>query len=173
MDPILQVLLSWQFVLFGLAVAMVMYVFRLIVEYIAGAAKFDLAKSKLWNELVLPILPIALGALGAWLVTAFPYPGFTPNAAGVVARGDRLIFGLVAGGFSTMMYRVIKALLYQKMVDTANSLSGAVSAVTTTTTTAPVPVATPSVPTVPTVTTTTTLPLEQIDAVHLPSRAQL
>src|SRR5579864_2664230 len=157
MDPILQVLLSWQFVLFGLAVAMVMYVLRLIVEYIAGAAKADLTKSKLWNELILPILPIALGVVGAWLVTSFPYPGFTPNAAGVVARGDRLIFGLVAGGFSTVMYRVIKALLYQKLVDTAQSLTP--------------PVATPATPTV--TTTTTVTPVEQIAAIHLPTRGQL
>jgi hypothetical protein len=164
MDPILQVLLSWQFVLFGLAVAMVMYVFRLIVEYIAGAVKADLTKSKLWNELVLPILPIALGVLGGWLVTNFPYPGFTPNAAGIVARGDRLIFGLVAGGFSTMMYRVIKALLYQKLVDTAQSLN--VPGVTTTITTTPV-----AVP--PVTTPTTVTPTEQIPAIHLPSRGQL
>lgn len=153
MDPILQVLLSWQFVLFGLAVAMVMYVLRLIVEYIAGAAKADLSKSKLWNELILPVLPIALGVLGGWLVTSFPYPGFTANAAGVVARGDRLIFGLVAGGFSTMMYRVIKALLYQKLVDTAQSLTP------TAPTTVPATVNTP--------------PVEQIPAIHLPSRGQL
>jgi hypothetical protein len=154
MDPILQVLLSWQFVLFGLAVAMVMYVFRLIVEYIAGAAKADLTKSKLWNELVLPILPIALGLVGSWVLTTFPYPGFTPNAAGVVARGDRLIFGLVSGGFSTVMYRVIKALLYQKLVDTAQNL-------------------TPQVATPIVTTTTTVTPTEQIPAIHLPSRGQL
>lgn len=151
MDPILQVLLSWQFVLFGLAVAFAVYVLRLIVEYIAGALKKDLSTSKFWNDLLLPILPIVFGVVGAWLVTNFPYPGFTPNAAGVVARGDRLIFGLVAGGFSTMMYRVVKALLYQKLVDTANTLTG--------TTTTP--------------TTTSAPPLEQIPAVHLPSRGQL
>ena len=154
MDPILQVLLSWQFVLFGLAVAFIVYVLRLIVEYIAGAVKVDLSASKFWNDLVLPILPIVLGVLGAWFVTSFPYPGFTPDAHGVVARGDRLIFGLVAGGFSTMMYRVIKALLYQKLVDTAQNLS---------------PTATNPVVT----TTTTVTPTEQIPAIHLPSRGQL
>jgi hypothetical protein len=159
MDPILQVLLSWQFVLFGLAVAMVMYVFRLIVEYIAGAMKINLTKSNLWNELILPIFPIALGVLGAWLITNFPYPGFTPNAAGVVARGDRLIFGLVAGGFSTMMYRVIKALLYQKLVSAAQTLAPTPSTVTTVT----APALTP--PTAP-------IQAEQINTA-LPSRGQL
>lgn len=162
MDPILQVLLSWQFMLFGLAVAMVVYVLRLIVEYIASSLKFDLSKSKFWNDLLLPIIPIALGLVGAWVLTTFPYPGFTPNAQGVVARGDRLIFGLVSGGFSTVMYRVIKALLYQKLVDTAQNLTGTTTTTvtgTTTTTVAPQP----PVP----------QPLEQIPAEHLPSRGQL
>jgi len=115
MDPILQVLLSWQFMLFGLAVAMVVYVLRTVVEYLASSANFDLSKSKFWNDLVLPIIPILLGVVGAWMLTKFPYPGFTPNAQGIVARGDRLIFGLVTGGFSTVMYRVIKAILFQKI----------------------------------------------------------
>lgn len=147
MDPILQVLLSWQFVLFGLAVAMVMYVFRLIIEYFATVLKKDLSASKLWNELVLPVAPILFGVLAAILVKNFPYPGFTPDAHGIVARGDRIIFGLVAGGFSTVMYRVIKSLLYQKIVTVAQNLTGA--------------------------TPTVAVPTEQIPAEHLPSRGQL
>lgn len=149
MDPILQVLLSWQFVLFGLAVAFAVYVLRLIVEYLASVFKADLSTSKLWNDLVLPIAPILFGVLGAILFKTFPYPGFTADAHGVIARGDRIIFGLVSGGFSTMMYRVIKALLYQKLVGVAQNLTGG----GTNTTTAP--------------------PTEQIPAVHLPSRGQL
>lgn len=169
MDPILQVLLSWQFMLFGLAVAMVVYVLRLIVEYIASSFKYDLSKSKFWNDLALPIIPIALGLVGAWLLTTFPYPGFTPNAAGVVARGDRLIFGLVSGGFSTVMYRVIKALLYQKLVDTANNLTGTTTTtVTGVTTTSVVPA-----PVLPTPVAPVLQPVQQIPADHLPARGQL
>jgi hypothetical protein len=124
MDPILQVLLSWQFVFFGLAVATVMYVFRLIVEYLASVAKKDLTASNLWNHLVLPIMPIILGVVAAILLKTFPYPGFTPTAAGIVQRGDRIIFGLVAGTFSTLMYRTIKALFYQKIANFAQGFSG-------------------------------------------------
>lgn len=148
MDPILQVLLSWQFVLFGLAVAFVMYVFRIVVEYFATILKKDLSTSKLWNELVLPIAPILLGMLGAICVKTFPYPGFTPDVHGIVARGDRIIFGLVAGGFSTIMYRVIKSLLYQKIVTVAQAFTG-------------VPQVINSVPT------------EQIPPVQLPPRGQV
>ena len=124
MDPILQVLLSWQFVFFGLAIAAIVYVLRLIAEYVASLLKKDLSQSNLWNNLLLPIVPIALGVVAALLLKKFPYPGFTPDVHGVVSRGDRIIFGLVAGLLSTLMYRIIKALLYQKLVNVVQSLPG-------------------------------------------------
>ena len=108
MDPILQVLLSWQFMLFGLAIAAVVYVFRTIADYFISL-KMDPKKIKIWNELILPIFPVFLGVLVSDLLTTFPYPN------GLTSRGDRVIFGLVAGLFSTLMYRVIKALLVQKI----------------------------------------------------------
>jgi hypothetical protein len=108
MDPILQTLFSWQFVLFGMSVAAVMFVIRKIVEYLIST-RTDLAKnSKLWNDLILPILPVVLGAVGALTIKQYPYPyGLTTNAS-------RFIFGLVAGLLSTLLYRVFKALLFQK-----------------------------------------------------------
>ena len=122
MDPILQVLLSWQFVLFGLAIAAIVYVFRLVVQYVVSLLKKDLSTSKLWNELLLPILPIVIGVVAALLLKSFPYPGFTSDAHGVVIRGDRIIFGLVTGLFSTVMYRMIKSMLYQKLQDVVQNL---------------------------------------------------
>jgi uncharacterized membrane protein YedE/YeeE len=108
MDPILDILLSWQFILFGLAVAGVMYVLRILVEYFMQLAKKIPLKSKLWNEVLLPILPVIIGALGAVHFKSFPYPD------SLVTRGDRIIFGLVAGLLSTLLYRVVKALLSQR-----------------------------------------------------------
>ena len=125
MDPILQVLLSWRFVMFGLAIAAIMYVLRTVLEYVVGLCHGSLANSKFWNDLLLPILPVFMGAASAYLLRLFPYPGFTPDANGHILLGDRIIFGLVAGLLSTLMYRVIKALLYQKLVGYAQSLPGA------------------------------------------------
>lgn len=130
MDPILQVLLSWQFILFGLAVAAIMYVIRTIVDYFIGL-KTNPKEIKLWNELFLPILPVLLGAFGADFFSAFPYPD------GLTTKGDRIIFGLVAGLFSTLMYRVIKALLFQKIQGVAQAVGVTVPVTTTTTTTVP------------------------------------
>lgn len=123
MDPILQVLLSWQFVLFGLAIAAIIYVFRLLVQYFASLAKKDLTTSNLWNNLVLPIAPILIGVTAALLFKKFPYPGFVADATGAFARGDRIIFGLVTGLFSTVMYRIIKSMLYQKLSGLLQNLS--------------------------------------------------
>ena len=147
MDPILQVLLSWQFVLYGLAVSTVLYILRQSVEYLAEVAKWNLDSSKFWNDFFLPLAPIAIGVVGALLLKSFPYPGFTPDVHGVFARGDRIIFGLVTGSLSTLMYRVIKALLYQKMVGIAQNLN------------------TPNI-----TVNTVNVPIEQV---HLPSRGQL
>jgi hypothetical protein len=142
MDPILQVLLSWQFVLFGLAIAAIVYVLRLIVEYIFSALNKDLTQSKLWNNLIIRISPIFLGVVIAILLKKFPYPGFTPDANGVVLRGDRIIFGLVAGSLSTIMQNVVTSLLGDKISGILQDLLSKINpSLTPAVPVAPVPVA--------------------------------
>jgi hypothetical protein len=114
MDPILQVLLSWQFILFSLAVAAAISIIRTIIEYIFSVRKRNLKRSKLWNDLILPLLPVGLGICGGIYLKHYPYPGFTPGSDGLILRSDRIIFGLVAGLLSTLLYRIIKTLAYQK-----------------------------------------------------------
>lgn len=109
MDPILSVLLSWQFILFGLAIAAIMYVVRIVVEYFIQLAKGDPKTSKLWNNLFLPILPVVIGSVFALKIKTFPYP------EGLVTAGDRFIFGLVAGLLSTLLYRVVKSMISKKL----------------------------------------------------------
>jgi hypothetical protein len=146
MDPILQVLLSWQFVLFSLAVATVMYVLRIVVEYIMTSMNIDPKKPKWWNDLALPILPVFVGTITAVYLKSFPYPD------GLVTTGSRVVFGLVAGLLSTLVYRVFKAILYQKIQGLVQTLPGAVPnpAEVTTTVTTPTPttvtVSTPNLP---------------------------
>jgi hypothetical protein len=121
MDPILQVLFSWQFVLFSLAVATVVYVFRVIIEYIISSwFKIDPKKPQWWNDLILPIAPVVTGVLGGMFFKSFPYPN------GLTTQGDRIVFGLVAGLLSTLVYRVFKSLLYQKIQGIVQLLPGAV-----------------------------------------------
>lgn len=109
MDPILQILLSWQFILFGLAVAALVYVLRIVVEYVLISFNIDPKIPKWWNDLVLPVLPVVLGPMCSIFIKTFPYPD------GLITVGSRLIFGLVAGLLSTLLYRIVKALLSQKL----------------------------------------------------------
>jgi len=105
MDAILQLFITWQFLFFGLAVATIMYVIRIILEF----AFPIFIKSIVWTNLILPLLPVFLGLFGSLLLTSFPYPD------GLVSTENRGIFGLVAGLLSTLLYRVVKSLLIQKI----------------------------------------------------------
>jgi len=112
MDPILNTLLSWQFIVFGLAVASALFVFRRVIEYFLDIY-FKLDKQsklyKLWSDLILPILPMVLGAVGALSISSFPYPN------DLTTTGSRFVFGLVAGLMSGLFYRVIKSLVNSKL----------------------------------------------------------
>jgi hypothetical protein len=109
MDPILQTLLSWQFIIFGLSISAVIFVIRTIVEYLMSQYAAIAKESKLWNNLVLPILPIILGGLLGLFFKMFPYPD------DLTLKWDRVMFGVVAGLLSTFLYGVIKSLLQQKI----------------------------------------------------------
>lgn len=107
MDPILQIFLSWQFVVFSLAVAAIMFVIRTVGEYFFKNAK--LTVKKLWQDLFLPILPVIVGGLFAFFVKSYPYPN------NLTSNGNRIVFGVVAGLLSGLLYRVIKSLIFQKL----------------------------------------------------------
>ena len=108
MESMLQTLLSWQFVVFGLCVAAVMFAIRKAVEYVLFTWKGK-KNSKIWSDLLLPILPLFVGTLGAYAITSYPYP------EELSTNGGRAAFGLVAGLMSGLFYRIVKALLLQKL----------------------------------------------------------
>ena len=108
MDPLLGMFLSWQFIVFGLAIAAIMFVVRTVVEYFVK-------DSKIWKDLVLPILPVLVGGLASVLISSYPYPNELTSV------GSRAVFGFVAGLLSGLMYRVIKSLVQQKITSSKNS----------------------------------------------------
>src|SRR5574338_712392 len=105
MDTIFQALFSWQFLLFCLAIAAVLFVIRRLFEYLLETRKIDAKNSKLWKDLILPILPVVLGPTAAYLAKAYPYPN------GLSSGSARVAFGLVAGLLSGLVYRVLKSAL--------------------------------------------------------------
>ena len=71
--------------------------------------KVDSKNSKLWKELILPVLPVVLGPTAAFLAKQYPYPN------GLSSGSARVAFGLVAGLLSGLVYRVLKSALGYKI----------------------------------------------------------
>ena len=113
MDNILQALLSWQFVLFALAIAAFTFVARKVVEFAIDSPSIPTGKmtknDRFWTELVLPILPVVLGGGGGYLAKMYPFPD------GITSASARIAFGLVAGLLSGLLYRIIKGILASKL----------------------------------------------------------
>lgn len=117
MDTILQALLSWQFVLFCLAVSAIVFVVRKVAEYAMANISWAAKESKLWTDLILPILPIVVGLAYAFLAKKYPYPD------GISAESARITFGLVAGSLASLVYRAVKSVIVSKLNGVINSNS--------------------------------------------------
>lgn len=122
MDTVLQALLSWQFVLFALAIAALTFVIRKIVEFAIDSPNIPTGSmnktSKLWTELILPILPVLLGAFSGLLAKTYPFPD------GLNTLSARIAFGLVSGLLSGLVYRIIRGALASKAAAALNSITG-------------------------------------------------
>lgn len=118
MDSIFQAFLNFQFLFFCIAIGAVVFILRIVAEYMmanwASAAK----ESKLWRDLILPILPILLGQFGAFFFKSYPYPeGFNSN-------GGRVVFGLVAGFSSGLIVRLYRSFLSSKVSEITGKIMG-------------------------------------------------
>jgi hypothetical protein len=109
MDTALQALLSYEFLLFCLAISAATYVITMVVNYIFHAKNKDSKDNHFWSELILPILPVLIGSLGALCAKQYPYPTEITSASG------RLAFGLVAGLLAGLVWRWIKAIIMSKL----------------------------------------------------------
>lgn len=123
MDTLLHALLSWQFLFFSLAIGIVVFVVRQLVEYGMDnwwplkqwkAAHRD---AKLWRGLVLPILPIVLGLAAALLAKAYPFP------EGFATTSGRVVFGLVAGFTSGLAVRLYKSFLSSSVSEYSSKIA--------------------------------------------------
>tara|TARA_R110000868_G_scaffold46524_5_gene153629 strand:- start:12920 stop:13303 length:384 start_codon:yes stop_codon:yes gene_type:complete len=109
---LLSIFLTWQFLIFCLGLSSITFVVRKVVEYLMLCfpgllgSKFSI----LWKSVLLPIGPVVNGAVAGFLVEAFPYP----ESLGASSYG-RFSFGLVAGLFSGLVYRVVVELLKSKL----------------------------------------------------------
>jgi len=99
---------SWQFIIFCLGISGIIYVIRTNVEYLLRNNRRFSKKSKIWRDLILPVLPVFVGICFAFLFKSYPYP------KELSFEGGKIIFGIVSGLLSGLVYRVFKGVLYNK-----------------------------------------------------------
>jgi len=120
MDAVFYAIFSWQFLLLCIGIAAMTFVVRKIVEYfVLDNPKLPGSRvSKLWRELLLPIGPVVGGALVGLVSSNYPYP------EGISAASGRVIFGLVAGFLSGLVYRVIAGMLKKSIQSATGAIGG-------------------------------------------------
>jgi|ERR1019366_1520668 hypothetical protein len=99
MDVVLQAFLSWQLVLFSLGIFFIVWMIRTLVEFCFP----KVINHRVWTDLFLRLSPVIIGALVAKWATGYPYPTGPAESA-------RIIFGLVAGGISSLLYGALKSM---------------------------------------------------------------
>jgi len=107
---------AWQTVVFCLALFAITYCIRKLIEILwKGALKDDTVASKLYSELFLFLLPLALGLIIAMFAKKYPWPVQVG-----VSYSSRGLYGLVCGMFSGVVYNRIRSLIKA----TANGSNG-------------------------------------------------
>lgn len=107
----MESLITLPFVFFCLAVFFTTHTVRKIVEALLPAIRKDtpLTRSqKVWEEFLLPSLPILVGLVLGVLLKSWPWP------VGIVGWASRAIAGGVAGFLSTWIYRMVRSFLTKK-----------------------------------------------------------
>jgi len=101
-DTAFSGLAALPFLLLCLGIYLFAFGARRLVETLVPRA----ATNRYWTELVLPVLPLVIGAGVCLALKSFPYP------AGLgAAWGWRVIVGVCCGGLSGFVYRIAKAFL--------------------------------------------------------------
>jgi len=104
MEDTLAQVLTLSNVVFCLMISVLVFVIRRGVNAFWKSAK----QNKIWNELILPILPLVTGGCLAASISAWPYP------EDFQTFGARVIFGCVAGLFSAHTYRVVHNMIKKR-----------------------------------------------------------
>ena len=101
----------WAVTLFSLGVFVISLVLRRTLERLFPTVRKDTPESRaqhIWEEVLLPSMPVFVGVLMALVMRQYPYPAL------LTGLGSRLTFGAVAGFFCGWTYRIVKALVTKK-----------------------------------------------------------
>ncbi len=108
MEKFIETFLSWQLIMFCLSVSAVTFVFKKFITY--GVKKVRVLKkfNDFWMEVLMPTIPVIMGGFMSYILTSYPFP---PEANDT---SSRVFFGIVAGMFSGLVYKIVKSFLTQK-----------------------------------------------------------
>lgn len=106
LDKGLELLTTWNTLLYTLGVVAVVAVIRLPVEKLWP----EVSSKKWWRDVVVPLLPLAMGAAGG-LGPSFPFPD---GIKGVYAR---VVYGLVCGFCSGWLVAYVKKVFKSKGIE--------------------------------------------------------
>lgn len=126
MDPFSS-FFSASFLFYCFAIFAITFIVRTIVEYFIHSAK----TSNVWNNLLLPLLPLLMGGISGIFAKMYP----DPLGTSIFARET---FGLTAGLLSGLVYKMLKGYLKTQFPsistdDTTNTATPAPAAPTDTT----------------------------------------
>jgi len=122
MDNVIQAILGWQIVLFGLGITAITSIAKKNLEFFLDKDWVPASKtSRFWKEVFLPLLPVLLGPGIAYLSTSYPYPEDLKITSG------RVFFGLVAGLLSGLFFRVIKGTLAKDEIPSLTAINTAIA----------------------------------------------
>lgn len=107
----MQDVLTWNTLVFSMAI----FIFSLFLRRTLEAVFPTLSRGtplsvaqKIWESVVLPMVPVVVGVSIAYFVSSWPYP------EDLTSIGARVLYGAICGFFSTSAYRVLSALINKK-----------------------------------------------------------
>lgn len=106
LDKGLELLTTWNTLLYTLAVIAIVTVVRLPVEKLWPAV----SAKKWWREVLVPLLPLGFGAAGG-LGPSFPFP------EGIRTLYARIVYGLVCGFVSAYLFAYLKKVFASKGIE--------------------------------------------------------
>ncbi len=99
---------SYKALFFGMAVYVVCLIARRGLELALPSLKTGTKLGGVWQQLVLPTLPVLLGGVAGWFISSFPYPD------GLASQSTHVMYGLVCGFAAGWAYRIFKAVAEKK-----------------------------------------------------------
>jgi hypothetical protein len=111
----LSTFINWQTPVLCLGVYILVFVVRHVVDTLLKIGGHP--NNLVWREMILPIMPVLMGVAIVLVMPMFPYPKPFDSST-----GSLIIYGMICGFFSSVVYRIFKAAIAKKWPSVAGHL---------------------------------------------------